>query len=467
VHATDESDSVRLLRHADGSEEVTVSGSDGTYFRRRFQPSETKEVRVFLKGGDDRAVSEGDGGSGVKVRVIGGDGGDVLDDRAGGHTHFYDINGGANGENRVLEGPRTHWNKRHYAAPLDKTGHPKRDWGQSTALVPFLRVGGSLGLLLGAELKRIDYGFRKHPYASEQTLHAAYSFRAQGFRFQYEYESLRTDSQSRFRVLAKLSDIEQIRFHGFGNETTSTQPESFYEVEQRQYQLAPAYRLDASVLDLRMGPVVKYATTRLATDSLIAQEQPYGTGDFGQVGARLGLTLDGRDVERAPTRGAVIAVEGNYYPKAWSVDQAFGEVHGTAAVYATAPIPLHPTLALRAGGKQVWGRYPFHEAAYIGGSTTVRGLRRQRYAGDASAFGNAELRMALLEGRGSLGPRFGVFGLADVGRVYLKGEVSDRWHTAVGGGLWLSLSDPNNTVSFAVAQSEGRTSVYLEGGFMF
>ena len=198
----------------------------------------------------------------------------------------------------------------------------------------------------------------------------------------------------------------------------------------------------------------------------LAQEQPYGTGDFGQVGARLGLTLDGRDFERAPTRGALIAVEGNYYPQAWSVEEAFGEVHGIAAVYATAPIPLRPTLALRAGGKQVWGRYPFHEAAYLGGSTTIRGLRRQRYAGDAAAFGNAELRMALFGG-GSLGTRFGIFGLADIGRVYLKDDVSDKWHTGFGGGVWLSLSNPNNTVSLAVAESEGRTSVYLEGGFMF
>jgi hemolysin activation/secretion protein len=160
-------------------------------------------------------------------------------------------------------------------------------------------------------------------------------------------------------------------------------------------------------------------------------------------------------------------VEGNFYPQAWSVEEPFGELHGSAAFYATARIPLRPTLALRAGGKQVWGRYPFHEAAYLGGSTTVRGLRRQRYAGDTAVFGNAELRIALVQGRSGLAPLFGLFGLADVGRVYLKGETSDRWHTGFGGGLWLSLSNPNNTVSFAVAESEGDVRVYLEGGFMF
>ena len=49
------------------------------YFRRRFVPGETREVRVFLLGGDDRAEVRGTGG--MLVRVIGGAGGDALEDR--------------------------------------------------------------------------------------------------------------------------------------------------------------------------------------------------------------------------------------------------------------------------------------------------------------------------------------------------------------------------------------------------
>jgi hypothetical protein len=399
----------------------------------------------------------------VKLRVVGGDGDDVLDDSAGGHTHFYDNSG----DNQVVEGPGTHWNKRPYAPPVDKTGHPKRDWGSSRAVVPVIRVGGTHGLLVGADLKFQQYGFRAHPYAHQHSLQGVYSMRVGRFRADYEYESLRTDNRTRFSALARVSDIEQIRYHGLGNETTAALPERFFSVDQRQYLLAPGYRFDLTPFDLRIGPVAKYAETRLQEFSLIAQQQPYGTGDFGQVGARVGVTLDRRDYQRAPTRGALLALEGNYYPKAWSVEESFGEAHGTASVYATARLPLVPTLALRAGGKKVWGRYPFHEAAYLGGSSTLRGLRRQRYAGDASAYGNAELRLALLHGKGLLGPRFGVFALADIGRVFLKGETSDLWHTSAGGGLWLSLTNPENTISLALARSEGSTKVYLEGGFMF
>jgi len=77
------------------------------------------------------------------------------------------------------------------------------------------------------------------------------------------------------------------------------------------------------------------------------------------------------------------------------VTAPFGEGHAEASSYLTAHIPLHPTLALRVAGKKVWGTYPFYEAAYIGGATTVRGFVEHRFAGDAALYGNAELRLSV------------------------------------------------------------------------
>ncbi len=67
----------------------------------------------------------------------------------------------------------------------------------------------------------------------------------------------------------------------------------------------------------------------------------------------------------------------------------------------------------------------------------------------------------------ALVPRFGVFGLADVGRVFLEGESSDRWHTALGGGVWIAVADPKNLASLAVVTSEGHVRFYVQGGFTF
>jgi hemolysin activation/secretion protein len=151
----------------------------------------------------------------------------------------------------------------------------------------------------------------------------------------------------------------------------------------------------------------------------------------------------------------------------WDVDSAFGELHGEAATYLTAPLALQPTLALRVGGQRVWGRYPFHEAAFLGGPDTLRGLRSQRYAGDGLLWGNSELRVRLGAAELVVPAEFGVFALADAGRVFLDGEASSRWHTGVGGGIWLAFAKRANLVSLSVARSEGKTRFYAQTGFMF
>ncbi len=146
---------------------------------------------------------------------------------------------------------------------------------------------------------------------------------------------------------------------------------------------------------------------------------------------------------------------------------SFGEGHAEASSYLTARIPLHPTLAVRVAGKKVWGTYPFYEAAYIGGATTVRGFVEHRFAGDAAVYGNVELRLSIARFFVLVPGELGLFGLGDAGRVYLSGETSDRWHAGVGGGLWFSFLSRANTLSVAAAHSVEGTRAYVRAGLAF
>jgi hypothetical protein len=279
---------------------------------------------------------------------------------------------------------------------------------------------------------------------------------------------VRTHAKKRWHLLARYSDVDVLRFYGFGNDTVASGPDLFHQVKLRAYTLAPAFRIGPDAANFSVGPVVRFTSTRLLADRFITAVRPYGVGDFGEVGASARLVLDGRNRKRAATRGAMLWAAGTYYPKVWSVEEGFGEVHGEAATYLSPPLVLEPTLALRVGGKRVWGRYPFHEAAFIGGSQSVRGLRPARYAGDAAAYGSAELRLALFRFRALVPARFGVFGLADAGRVWVEGmPESDKFHTGVGGGIWASFLKPENTLSMAAARSEGQMRIYFTAGFAF
>ena len=179
----------------------------------------------------------------------------------------------------------------------------------------------------------------------------------------------------------------------------------------------------------------------------------------------MGLRIDTRDQRVAATRGVLLTAAGSAYPKLWDVTDAFGEGHAEAATYLTASMPLRPTLALRVGGKKVWGRFPFQEAAFIGGASTVRGFNEHRFAGSAAIYGNVELRLKVARFSVALPADWGVFGLVDGGRVYVAAEASDRWHVAAGGGIWFAFLNSRNTVSVSVARSAERTAAYVRGGF--
>ena len=461
---TDKADSAEISSSGDGRVEVTLAGAgDGAapYFQRAYDPRETKEVRIYLRGGDDRAVRGPDTAK-LFVRVIGGDGNDVLDDSKSGHTHFYD----SVGENRVIPGPETIFNDEPYVRPVERGGDPARDWGHMNLRFPWLSAGADLGVFLGGEWQHTGYGFRKDPYENRQSLRAGYSTGLSGVRAEYEGEFIRTHSKERWLLLARYSDVDLLRFYGFGNTTVDTGSDKFHQVQLRAYTLAPAFRLGPDAVNIALGPIARFTSTRLGPDRLITLAQPYGVGDFGEVGATARLVLDGRNRKLNPSRGGLLWVAGTYYPKVWSVAKGFGEVHGEASTYLSAPLVLDPVLALRVGGKRVWGSYPFQEAALLGGNT-LRGLRPGRYAGDAAAYGSAELRLALFRFRALVPSRFGIFGLADGGRVWLKGEDSNKIHTGLGGGIWVAFLKPDNTLSLAAARSEGHVRIYFNAGFAF
>lgn len=473
VHATDSADLVEVDRLDGGKVEVRVSslkddgkGTGPIAFRRRFERKDTDEIRVYLHGGDDRIVVGGETGGSIRTRVVGGGGNDHFVDSSSGRTIFHDSRGDNQfepGNASVDERPdRT-------PPPADPEAPPPRDWGSRTVPLPWLSIAPDAGLVIGAGIARYNYGFRRFPYASRYAIRAAYATGGRHYAVDLTGEARRVSSDTRLRFHARASGIDVLRFYGFGNETVADDPQSdFFRVRQHLVLLEPSIALvPARRLTLDVGPVLKYADTDLDDNSFIATTRPYGAGSFGQVGARAEVRWDGRDQPVAPRRGAMVSIGGAVYPEIWDVATTFGELHGEASTYLSPRIPLRPTLALRAGGKWVSGTFPFHEAAYIGGSTTVRGFSEHRFGGDKAAYGNAELRLFLTRTTIVLPGDFGIFGLTDVGRVFLDGESSDNWHTGVGGGIWFAFVSSANTLTLAIARSDERTGFYLRGGFLF
>ena len=471
VNGSDEAETVEARRTDGGGLELVIRPTGDTatrpMFQRRFDRDDTKEVRLYLHGGDDLVrIAGGDGGAPM-LRIIGGGGDDrVIDSSTAGRARFYD----ARGSNVVAGSRRVPLDDRPYGEwrLSDSTPYPPRDWGGFWRFQPWVSSGPEIGVFFGGGLVRYNFGFRKRPWRSRLALRVGYATGAEAFRAEFTGDFRRVNSGVRTRILLRASGIEVVRFFGFGNETPRTADDFFYRVPQQQYLVQPSLVFPAGAHGtVSVGPTLKFVDTELEPNRFISVARPLGTGDFGMVGASAGFSWDARDLVSAPRRGVLVVAGGAIYPKAIDVDRTFGEVHGEISAYLTPRTAFGPTLALRAGGKRVWGDYPFFESAFVGGAATVRGLREDRYAGDASAHGNAELRFRLGRFFAVLPGDYGVFGLADVGRVWLEGESSDVWHTGVGGGLWFAFLDPANTVTLTLASGDDRTAFYFRAGFAY
>ncbi len=472
VRGTQGADEASFVRQDDGIVELTLSRAGTTspaeepYFRRRFDSRSTKEVRLYLSEGDDRLTTRGSG-SGPLLRILGGEGQDqLIDSSRGGGERFYDD---PNAPERT-GGLAAKIDRRPYTAPRkDPRSLPERDWGKRWTASMWAALGPDLGLLIGGGRTLTVYGFRKDPFASRHRFRAGFATGPTSYRLDYRGEFRRENSTGYFDILARASGIDVISFHGFGNEISAPGNNEFYRVTQDAFGLAPSFVFPLGArATLRVGGILKYASTDPRPGRFLATLGGlYGTGTFGQVGGGVTARFDSRNQSKAATEGVVLELGGEIYPAVWDVDSTFGEAHAEAATYLSPSLPLRPTLAIRVGGRKLWGPYPFFEAAFIGGPSTVRLGRVNRYAGDAAAYGNAELRLSLARVTVVLPAEVGVFGLTDVGRVFVEGESSDKWHSAVGGGLWLAYLDRAHTISAAVAAGEERTGFYIQAGFGF
>ena len=95
IHATDEEELARIERISDGSVRVSVHELDDgqlepPYFERTFVPSETREIRLDLRGDDDRIEILGATEGPIRIRVDGGGSDDlIIDETSGGGVFLY------------------------------------------------------------------------------------------------------------------------------------------------------------------------------------------------------------------------------------------------------------------------------------------------------------------------------------------------------------------------------------------
>ena len=470
IRATGLRDSVDIVRTPEPGVEVRLLGHESpdstpqSCLHRRFSSKETREVRLYLGAGEDVAVVRGTGGDGTTVRVIAHPERDSVIVLSGGrHVKVYEDRGDSIA---AIAAPDSIYFRLDSVVAQSAASH-WRDWGSVWSFPPWLDLESEVGLFIGGGAEYTTYGFRKYPYASRYYARVGYSTGLNQPAAEVGAELHSEGTRGYIAPLVRWSGIDVRNFFGFGNETQRTQPEEFYEVNEHELTATVEFGIPFGRQSMvTLAPILKDGQT-FGNSTLLTSAPIYGTGPFGQIGAAAGVRYDSRDVPNNASSGTYLTLGGSFFPRAWDVTSPFGEAHASASTYINIPIWLNPVLGIQASGKKVWGQYPFDEAASIGGETTIRGAALARWAGDAAAWANVDLRVPIANFVTVLPGRLGVLGLVDAGRVFLTGESSDVWHIGFGGGLWYSLFDPINTLVFTVAHADNQTSVYFRIGFIF
>lgn len=468
IEAGDHDDLATVNRLGDGSTELTLARRNGTtWFRRAFDPRETEDITLNLREGDDRLVIRGEG-KGPLLRVVGWAGSDTLADSSRArNARFYDVGKGTVATGRSVD-------HRPYVQPADTslTALPERDWGSRVLGAPVFFASSDLGFTIGYNWTRLGYGFRRQPWASSIGVNGTWAFGRAAGRLTVSTKWKLTNRPTYVTVDGIASGIESLQFYGFGNNTSGEGPTSFYRVRRSEYGggLGLGWGLE-SRSRFRIGVRARQSITdpdaQKDPNAPIVVQDPYGVGDFGYAGFVAGYEWDSRDLPQLPTRGLRVVIDAGGFPLTWANGEGgFGSAGIAAAGFVSPGKQTALTLVFRGGGRIALGDYPWFEAAYLGGIRSLRGFPANRFAGDAAVYGSAEARLRLAHTFIVVPGELGVFGLTDVGRVFLDEDPTEtgdavRWHSDFGGGLYYGFLSRSLVVAAGWATGKEGSRFYF------
>ncbi len=453
-------------------------------YHREFYAEETREIRLYMNGGNDLAEVRGSVKESIPVVVVGGDGDDRVVDSsyvdgvlfgvvpfiadAETRTYVYDSDGCT-----VVEGASTEVNRRPYPLPANDTvryAPQLEDRGTGWGLDLMFDWNAQLGPIAGVGPVLYHYGFRADPYVSRISLLAGYAPFANVGRvvLNADFRSSLPNTSITFEALA--SGYEVLTYFGQGNETVPARDpgDEYYRVRQVQFRVEQGlmYPLKGPFA-VQMKAGLRYVQTDRTKSSSVVTAYPYGIENM--VIASLGgwLRWNTKDDEPHPYSGLFVDLGGTFFPKAFTPGEGFGKAKADIRYFYTPGEENVVTLSVRLLGEKTWGKVPYFEAATIGSSTTLRGYQQGRFLGEASLAAVFETRIRMGQVNYVVPTDVGMFGFIETGRVFVRGENSSKWHPSIGGGIWAAPWNRKTTLTASLGISDEHVMLYATIGFAF
>lgn len=455
------------------------------FYERLFLAQETDEIVVYALADDDFFVFSGAYHPKLTIRLIGGAGKDevVQTDFAPAilrRTRYYDF---------VDEEEKTRWNgargiiDRRSADPKFNT-YSRRSQDRNYNnffILPGIGFDPDNGLLLGTTLGLTHYGFKKAPFAGQHSLTFQFASGTNAGRLSYTGELTDVFGNKELMLQGEISNsLYAVNFYGIGNETTNDESEKgvdFHRVQQQFARFAPMLgNRFSSASCWFVGPEylgIRTERTEGRFIDQIAEDLPAETFEWEQfLNLKAGFAFDNRNSPVSPTRGMTLDLEAGYTIALDNESSNFPYLKASLGLAQALDGRGQLVIANRIGYHKVFtDDYAYFQAPTLGGfgpTANLRGFRRERFSGGSAFYLNNDVRLRLIDfDKGSLPFTLGVLAGFDLGRVWVEGEASEKWHRSYGGGIWVSPFKVM-TINFSVFTGDGDSTWNSFGaGFFF
>jgi len=430
---------------------VTVWGREGKkdtgfmMYQRIFDPKVTKEIRLYGLGGNDLFEVDKNVKSRIDLKIVGGRGDDTFNIKGRAKNFIYDIRDSGN---YLLSRSKTHL--RFSNDPMVNNF----DWIEYKYAIqrfPRILLGYNVddGVLLGVGIVRRTFGFRKEPFATDNRFGVLYAPQRGAYSLRYKGEFTQLISIYDLVLKADLLNPALHNFFGLGNNTEidPTKDPSFYLARYKYFTVEALLRKRFfSSFSISAGPVFYHYWIERSDNVQKILENPslafidsmsvYSKKSF--VGGKILADINTLNDELFPTRGVHWTHEFTALGGLTNHTGNLIRYQTDMEVYSSLSAPAKLVSVIRMGYGHIFNKdFEYFNALNLGANNFLRGFRKNRFSGNTLAYGSLELRVKLFDSRWYVMPgQFGLIGFNDVGRVWLRGEDSKRWHYTYGGGIY-------------------------------
>ena len=475
VVGTEKQDKIEITRSGKNTKvemfRIKKDGQKEKTYEKTYSRSGTREIWVYALGDKDTITVKGKGGRKIRLRLLGGNDEDTYIVENGKKVTIYDFKSKSN--NLLQAGNASLSITDDYEVNTYDFLKPRYN---VFAGYPIAGFNPDDGVKVGAVVNYTVFGFDRNPFTQKHSLGGNYYFATSGFELSYTGTFPKTIGHWNLLVEARYTSPNfSQNFFGFGNETQNDDDDEgldYNRVKIRTLKAAPTLQWvgeQGGSANLQAGferiQVDKTAGRYIAEPGAINPDV-FTYKDFLDFNAA--YRFDNYDNISKPTLGYTFSILGGYKFNLNDSERnlPYAET-GMGITYKLTPRGKF-VLATFAKAKFLFDDdFEFYQAATVGGDMDMRGFRNQRFAGQQSFYQSTDLRWNIGKFKTVIAPlSYGILGGFDYGRVWLKGEDSEKWHQTFGGGLWINgVNLITGRVSYFHSSDGGRVFVGLGFGF--